>query len=129
MTDPTPDQPDDDDPFTRYPREAPDDVDPPATHSLVMPFVCVKSVGGPYDDQAFTTGWALGAIDARLAAVAAADGHSLRATVPSEPKVLEQLELIAMRRGFTVNVEPVFNGDLVMPEWLNWYAEHTHDPI
>lgn len=61
--------------------------------SLVMPFVVVKSVGGPYDDDAFCAGWALGKISAALSQ----SGTSWSGPVP--PAYLPQLDLIAMDRG------------------------------
>lgn len=38
-------------------------------YGLVMPFVSVASKGGPYDDDAYAAGWAMGALDAKLGAI------------------------------------------------------------
>lgn len=37
-----------------------------AGYDLVMPFVTVASKGGPHEDQAYTAGWEMGALDAYL---------------------------------------------------------------
>lgn len=76
---------------------------------LVMPFVVVQSVGGPYDDDAFAFGWQAGAID-----------HALRVADPEVRSVcygivragiVPQVELIGMRHGFpVVTVEPTAEG-------------------
>lgn len=73
-----------------------DDAQP---YEIEMPFVSVASKGGPHDDDSYTAGWEMGALDAELQ-------HS------SEP-LLEryiheastgQADLIAMRRGFTATI-------------------------
>lgn len=58
---------------------------------LVMPFVLVKSAGGPYDDDAFVSGYRL----ATIAATIAPSGASWRGYVT--PADLPQLDLIAMK--------------------------------
>lgn len=83
---------------------------------LVMPFVVTTSHGGPYEDVAFVAGYEAGRMDARLAAVAAAEGHSLTATVHTG--LLPQLDLIAMRHGFTVESE----ASEEWPMWTTWTA-------
>lgn len=70
-----------------------------ASFSLVMPFVTVRSTGGPHDDDAYTAGWEMGALDAEL-----------RCTMPP---ILErtihlanarQADLIAMKHGYAIEL-------------------------
>ena len=68
-------------------------------YSLVMPFVCVESNGGQYDDEAFVAGWQMGALDRDLATL----GIHL-AVLPLYTSCAEQVDLIAMKHGFTVTV-------------------------
>jgi hypothetical protein len=78
--------------------------------SLVMPFELCRSQGGPYDDKAFVSGWRLGTIDAALTVSAPRDDRDTVSTVvPCEE--LHQLDLIAMRHGFTVRQIPVITHD------------------
>jgi hypothetical protein len=84
MTDPDPDLPEDD------------------AYGLVMPFVSVASVGGPFDDMAFACGFDCGQLFAELEICA-----RLGATpMPRQVKtgILDQLDLIAMTHKFTVAV-------------------------
>ena len=64
-------------------------------YELVMPFVAVASSGGPYDDEAFTAGWRMGALDMLLDQRKPA-AHS--DTVRTDD--LPQVDMIAMRRGY-----------------------------
>lgn len=82
-----------------------DDLDRPepdeGSYSLVMPFVVVQSTGGPYDDAAFTAGWAAGAIDRTLHSLAdEAAVWDLTFTVRTD--LIPQMELIGMRHQFPV---------------------------
>lgn len=64
---------------------------------LVMPFVVVASVGGPFDDQAYCAGYEMGALDSRLAAAAC---HGLGCpTVTVLRGNVAQVELLAMKHG------------------------------
>lgn len=69
---------------------------------LIMPFVSVASVGGPFDDMAFVCGFDCGRLDAELE-TCQQFGAVPRARLVKAP-ILEQLDLIAMRRGYTVTV-------------------------
>jgi hypothetical protein len=72
------------------------------TWGLVMPFVVVKSVGGELDDLSFACGWDCGALDTELHTC-----HELTATPRAryvKVEILQQLDLIAMRHGFTVQL-------------------------
>lgn len=70
--------------------------------SLVMPFVVCESEGGPYVDQSFVAGWECAQMDSLLAHAAGARDLTLSVRAASLP----QLDLIAMRRGFVMLVEP-----------------------
>lgn len=67
---------------------------------LVMPFVVCRSNGGPYEDQAFVSGWRCGEIDRTLRNM---DGVNARATFVVMAEELPQLDLIAMHRGFALD--------------------------
>lgn len=72
-------------------------------YGLVMPFVTVTSTGGPHDDAAFTAGWVCGRADQTLEALT---GHLARIVIGCHPSVVPQLDLIAMRHGYRVEVSP-----------------------
>lgn len=76
--------------------DEPDDGQPEG-YSLVMPFVSVASKGGPYDDSAYCAGWAMGALDTRLATLALV---SLSETVRTDD--LGQADLVAMKNGYAM---------------------------
>lgn len=84
---------------------------------LVMPFTCVTSVGGPYDDRAFAAGFQAGQIDRSLAAIAAVEGQGMY-DITVRTDLAPQLDLIAMRHGFTTDAEQ----DAAWPEWSRWTA-------
>lgn len=74
-------------------------------YGLVMPFVVVKSKGGPYDDDSFVAGWRAGVIDKQLEAhdSPAVDGES---PISVETALLPQLDLIAMSHGYHMKFVP-----------------------
>jgi hypothetical protein len=75
----------------------------------VLPFTLCRSNGGPYDDDAFLSGWRLGVLDATLAALGvSALADSIR------PVEYAQADLIAMARGYTMDAEPSRD-----PGWLS----------
>lgn len=79
---------------------------------LVLPFVLVASVGGPYDDDAFAAGWQCGDIDRTLAQVP--DTVDRLHWPVFRTALHRQVDLIAMRYGFdTVVVVP-------SQEWPEW---------
>ena len=74
-----------------------------------LPFVLCRSRGGPYDDEAFLSGWRLGDIGATLGKPGiSAVAESIR------PRELLQADLLAMARGYTMTVEPSSDVD-----WLS----------
>ena len=67
----------------------------------VMPLVLCRSRGGPYDDEAFSSGWRLGAIRATLAAPGISGlCDSIR------PHERVQADLLAMACGYSLSVDP-----------------------
>ena len=77
--------------------------------SLSMPLVLCRSGGGPFDDEAFMSGWRLGEIGATLGR------PGISALVESiRPHERLQADLIAMARGFTMTVQPGSSRD-----WLS----------
>lgn len=71
-------------------------------YDLVMPFV-VCGEDGPYDDGSFVAGWVCGRADAQLKAL-----EGTRATIEfyADPRLVPQLDLIAMHHGLTLTHEP-----------------------
>jgi hypothetical protein len=70
-----------------------------------MPFVTVASKGGPHDDNAYVAGYEAGSLDARLE-----HQHPATLALPVHEVNLPQLELVAMRRGYSTDVEPEADG-------------------
>lgn len=71
---------------------------------IVMPFIVVASVGGPYDDDAFVAGVRMQQIDAILEAGPADCGWVYQVAV--EPALVPQLDLVAMHRGYATDHQP-----------------------
>jgi hypothetical protein len=67
---------------------------------LIMPFVVVQSVNGPWDDDAYAAGWEMGALDIRLRMASEADAVIHAVTIRDWN--LPQLELVAMKHGVLV---------------------------
>jgi hypothetical protein len=70
-----------------------------------MPFVLTQEHGGEYDTEAFTAGWHLGVLDARLTLADIAD--LIIPPVVLRDKWKEQADLIAMARGLVLKMTPV----------------------
>jgi hypothetical protein len=80
-----------------------------AHEDSVMPLVLCRSRGGPYDDDAFQSGWRLGAIGATLS------GPGVSALAESiRPGERLQADLLAMACGYTMTVESSHD-----PDWLS----------
>jgi hypothetical protein len=74
-----------------------------------FPLVLCRSRGGPYDDEAFLSGWRLGDLGATLGTPGvSAVAESIRSDE------LLQADLLAMARGYTMTVEPTSEVD-----WLS----------
>jgi len=74
-------------------------------YGLVMPFVVCDDHGGPFDAVAFTAGWACAALDKTLDQLAQAFGTTggmAQVEQYVDPRLIPQLDLIAMAHGFTV---------------------------
>lgn len=98
-------------------------------YDLLYPFICVTSKGGPYDDDAFTAGMAVGQIDRALTVALAAGADRFRTTVRTD--LVPQLELVGMARGFPVVVAEQVEeseGHPAMPEWslITFLTEADH---
>ena len=84
--------------------DSPDDMnhaDEHEVYGLVMPFVVVKSKGGPLDDEAYVAGFECGRLDVRLAE---ATGPRVMTTVHTVS--VPQLDLLAMNHGWRMTTEP-----------------------
>ncbi len=92
--------------------ESDDDTDEEIQYQLLYPFVCCVSNGGPYDDDAFTAGYAMGRLDECLKAAQNAGAMLVTYTIRTE--LVRQAELIAMHYNFPVMMfRPVAD----YPEW------------
>jgi hypothetical protein len=83
----------------------------------VMPLVLCRSRGGPYDDDAFSSGWRLGAIGATLAGPGIS---ALCESIRAHERV--QADLIAMAYGYSMTVDPSTD-----PNWLSVTFTRTDD--
>lgn len=72
---------------------------------MVMPFVMCQSNGGPHDDASFVSGYRLGGLSMALRLAQAFPGMTLDPVV-AHPNEQPQIDLLAMRFGFTLTVEP-----------------------
>lgn len=81
-------------------------------YSLVMPFLPVTSKGGLYDDEAFVAGYTCGRLDGALE-----QGRPVfRDWFPVLSSLLPQIDLIAMRHGYVMEVQDrAWEGDPI--EW------------
>lgn len=77
--------------------------------SLAMPFVTVQSKGGPHEDNAYTAGYEMGALDMRLRAAVALGTKPAEVCIRRESVL--QCDLIAMRNGLVATVIPFEWGD------------------
>jgi hypothetical protein len=67
-----------------------------------LPLVTLASRGGPHDDDAYTAGWEMGALDAELTHRTPFLLEQLIRTVNRE-----QADLIGMKHGYLVDIIPV----------------------
>jgi hypothetical protein len=95
-----------------------DQPQPDDEMTLVYPFTCVTSVGGPYDDQAFAAGVQLGSISGALRVGEIAGATRFNFTVPTT--LVDQLELVGMAYGYPVMLRSAVvatDEHEAMPEW------------
>jgi hypothetical protein len=91
-------------PFGRSPNNHDLDID----DETGIPLVLCRSHGGPFEDEAFRSGWRLGEIASTLGRLGvSAVAESIR------PWELRQADLMAMAYGYTMTVEPSAD-----PDWL-----------
>ncbi|MDH5134050.1 MULTISPECIES: hypothetical protein [unclassified Microbacterium] len=76
--------------------------------ALLMPFVLCESKGGRFDDEAFTAGFALGALDRDLSLAAHSNMNPSERYMRVEYR--SQADLIAMRHGFTLTLSSEQDG-------------------
>lgn len=84
---------------------------------LVMPFVTVRSKGGPHDDESYSCGWEMGALDELLEHRAPAV-HTQLIHAANQP----QADLIAMKNGYRPDFTPAADG------WVSLTATRTEGP-
>lgn len=78
-------------------------------YALVMPFVACESQGGPYDDTAFVAAYNCATVAETLRTLAHLHTNGLTAATVERyvrPDLIPQLDLIAMKHGFTLTHEP-----------------------
>lgn len=87
-------------------------TDEEPNYDVAVPFVCVASEGGPYDDKSFAAGVEIGVIYVTLRC-AHPSVETLRFTLrrPSE----KQADLMAMHCGFTLEV---LVDEADEPDWI-----------
>jgi hypothetical protein len=85
----------------------------------VMPMVLCRSHGGPYDDDAFLSGWRLGEIGAMLA-----ERRISALAMSIRPAERLQADLLAMACGYSMIVEPGGSRD-----WLSVTFARSRDDI
>lgn len=73
-----------------------------ASYGLVMPFVTVASKGGPHDDESYTAGWEMGALDVALANDTTGYHEQVIHTANAA-----QADLVAMKHGYASEVVQV----------------------
>lgn len=71
---------------------------------LLLPFILTESLGGPYDDAAFSSGFRLGMLNSQLA-YERPIGQCVTAFLGCRD--LPQADLIAMSRGYVFNHIPI----------------------
>lgn len=96
--------------------------DEPAEHELVMPFVAVRSRGGPFDDEAYVCGYEAGHL---AGALDAAVNQTLPKLLTVHTANLAQVDLVLMRYGFRIT-ECVLDGS---GEWANLRVERDGQPV
>lgn len=69
-------------------------------HELMMPFVNVKSNGGPHDDEAYTCGYEMGTFDARCERSKNLSINLFKELIHSSNTA--QADLIAMSYGYII---------------------------
>lgn len=90
------------------------------TFGLEMPFIICASQQGPYADEPFAAGWTCGELYTELAACRQLGARPHGRYVP--PEILPQVDLIAMKHGFTVHRDAERN----TPAWA--YIEFQEPP-
>lgn len=81
----------------------------PAAHrALLLPLVVCASQGGRYDDEAFGAGVECGRIYAELGQCESIGAHPRPRYLPAG--ILTQVELIAMRYGYSVTTDKTAGG-------------------
>lgn len=78
------------------------------THELVVPFVVVKSAGGPYDDDAYVAGYEC----AFAHQLIANDAEVIYSGFVVHTANLPQIDLLAMHHGYTMHA-----ADTEDPSW------------
>lgn len=91
-------------------------------YGLLFPCVVCKSLGGPYDDEAFVAGAQFGQVMAEL------ELEPAIVTRYVDSKLVQQIDLAAMHHGYTMQAEP---WDEHPDEWtlitLRKIADHEGD--
>ena len=87
-------------------------MDGEVDHSVFMPFINVKSVGGKFDDEAFSCGYEMGVLDFKLFQASVVQAQHLYVTIRVDNQT--QADLIAMKhRYMIVQRIPDVTGSLV----------------
>jgi hypothetical protein len=77
---------------------------------LILPFVCVSSKGGPFDDEAFTAGFECGMLWDLLGGLRDGEVPFTDEPVLVRASLRVQADLMAMERGYTMAAEATDGG-------------------
>jgi hypothetical protein len=87
--------------------------DPEDAHELLYPFTVCTSAGGPYDDDTFTAGYQVGALDQALRVAHACSVDTISRVIFAT--LADQAELVGMARGFAIMTR---DADPDGPTWV-----------
>ena len=85
---------------------------------LLIPFVCVTSVGGPFDDDSFVAGIEFERIAHTLNTLKSIDITWYETNI--RPALLKQVDLVAMHYGWTCTELPVPDDVDLCDEHADW---------
>ena len=89
-------------------------------YALIMPFVVCQSKGGPYEDDAYAAGWEAATIDANLANWRRLGLSPIRTPLTVRTDNMRQIDLVAMHRGYEVEVISEADGWTKIEVWTPW---------
>lgn len=89
------------------PTESASDASGNVHYNLVMPFVVTKDHGGPYDDDSYVAGWEAHAMACFMKDIQLGVPCRIIPMMPVRTANIPQLDLLAMRFGWTLESFPI----------------------